>query len=134
MTEQRVARKLLELDFRTLVVQLILDGKAEEALQLLAKHYSVNLPKIKVGLPRRHRRNTLGCYMTKNETISVLDSDTLKEPSVILHEFYHHLRSSPEGKKHKGTERHANRFAKKFIDTYKVAMIKTGENTCFSND
>ena len=109
-------------------MQLILDGRVEEALELLAKHYSVNLPKIKVGLPKRHRRNTLGCYMAKNETISVLDSDALKEPSVILHEFYHHLRTSPEAGKHKGTEMYATRFAKKFIDTYRAAMIKNGGN------
>jgi len=109
----------LEPDFRILVVQLILDGRAEEALELLAKHYNVNLPTIKVGLPKRHRRNTLGCYTAKNETIFVLDSDTLKEPLVILHEFYHHLRTSSVARRHKGTEKHATKFAKKFIDAYR---------------
>lgn len=110
--------KSLELEFKASVVQLILDGQVEEALELLAKHYSVNFPKIKVGLPKRRKRNAVGCYSAKNETISVLNSDMLKEPSIILHEFYHHLRTSVD-KKHRGTERHATNFVKEFIQAYK---------------
>ena len=121
----------MEPGFRILVVQLILDGRAEEALEILAKHYNVNAPKIKVGLPKRHRRNTLGCYTAKYETISVLDSDTLKEPLVILHEFYHHLRTSSVARRHKGTEKYATRFAKEFIEAYRAAVIEKGGNICF---
>jgi hypothetical protein len=123
----------LEPDFRVLVVQLVLDGRAEEALELLAKQYNVNSPKIRVGLPKRHRKDTLGCYTARSETISVLNSDMLKEPSVILHEFYHHLRTSPIARQHKGTEKHANRFAKEFIDSYKSAVTKTGRITFLRN-
>jgi hypothetical protein len=104
----------LELEFKALAVRLILAGRAEEALELLAKHYNVNLPKIKVGLPKRRKRNALGCYTAKNETISVLNSEMLKEPSIVLHEFYHHLRTSVD-KKHRGTEKHATKFVKEFI-------------------
>jgi hypothetical protein len=111
----------LELDFRVLVVQLVLDGKAEAALELLAKYYNISPPKLRVGLPKRHRKNTLGCYSAKSETIFVLDSDALKEPSIVLHEFYHHLRTSPVARRHKGTEKHANGFAKEFIDAHKSA-------------
>jgi len=103
-----------------------LDGRAEEALEILAKHHKVNLPKIKVGLPKRHRKNTLGCYTAKNETIYVFDSDALKEPLVVLHEFYHHLRTSSVARKHKGTEKYATRFARKFIAAYKSAMTEAG--------
>jgi len=109
----------LELEFKALAVRLILDGRAEEALKLLAKHYNVNLPKIKVGLPKGHKRNALGCYTAKNETISVLNSEMLREPSIVLHEFYHHLRTSVD-KKHRGTEKHATKFVEGFIQAYKL--------------
>jgi hypothetical protein len=111
----------VEPDFRALVVQLVLDGKAEAAVELLANHYRIRPPKIRVGLPKRHRKNTLGCYAAKGETIFVLDSDTLKAPSVVLHEFYHHLRTSPVAKRHKGTEQRANAFAREFTDAYESA-------------
>ena len=109
----------MELEFKASVVQLILDGQVEEALELLAKHYNVNSPKIKVGLPRRHKRNAVGCYTARNGTISVLNSDVLKEPSIVIHEFYHHLRTSVD-KKHKGTEKHATKFVKGFIQAYEL--------------
>ena len=95
-----------------------MNGKVEEALGLLAKHYRVDVPKVRVGLPKGRRKNTLGCFTAKNETISVLNSDTLKEPFIILHEFYHHLRIGVD-KKHRGTEKNASEFAKEFIETYK---------------
>lgn len=107
----------MEAKFKAFIVWLILNGKTDEALKLLAKYYNVNLPKIKVGLPKRHRKN-LGCYTAGNETISVLNSDTLKEPSIILHEFYHHIRTDAD-KRHKGTERKAHEFAQHFIEAYK---------------
>lgn len=112
---------MLEPDFKVLVVQLVLDGKAEAALALLADHYRIRPPKIRVGLPKRHRKDTLGCYSAKGETIFVLDSDALKAPSVVLHEFYHHLRTSPVAKRHRGTEQRANEFAREFINAYESA-------------
>ena len=108
----------METKFRALVVWLILNGKAEEALGLLAKYYGVDVPKIRVGLPKGRRKNVFGCYTAKNETISVLNSDMLKEPFTVLHEFYHHLRTG-RSVKHKGTEKYANEFAKEFIQAYK---------------
>ncbi|MDH5482286.1 MAG: hypothetical protein OEY22_05345 [Candidatus Bathyarchaeota archaeon] len=108
----------MEPEFKASVVQLILDGHVEEALELLAKHYSVNLPKIKVGLPKHRKKNAIGCYTAKNETIYVLNSDLLKEPSIILHEFYHHLRTSID-KTNRGTEKYAAKFVKEYIQAYK---------------
>jgi hypothetical protein len=118
----------LEFEFKALVVQLILDGRVEEALELLAERCSVSLPRIKVGLPKRHRRNALGCYMAENETICVLDSDTLKKPSIILHEFYHHMRTSHLDMKHKGTEKYATEFAKKFIEAHRLVVTKVARD------
>lgn len=111
----------MEHEFKAFIVWLILNGKTGEALELLAKHYGVNLPKIKVGLPKRHRKNVLGCYTAWNETISVLDSDVLKDPSIVLHEFYHHMRTDAD-KRHKGTERKAREFAQHFIEEYRSML------------
>src|SRR4030065_1220899 len=96
------------------VVWLMLNQRAEEAITLLAKQYKTRTPRLKVGLPKGQRKNISGCYTPKNETISVLDSDTLGNPFVIIHEFYHHMRTSIE-KKHKGTERNADHFALQFL-------------------
>jgi hypothetical protein len=110
---------LEELRFKARVVWLIADGQAERALEQLAEHYRVKVPKLKVGLPKRHRKNTLGCYSAKSNTISVLNSDVLKEPFVILHEFYHCIRTGLDAK-HKGTENYANEFAIEFIQAYRA--------------
>ena len=102
------------------VVWLILNQRPEEALMLLAKHYKTRIPRLKVGLPKGHRKNISGCYTPKNATISVLDSDTLGNPFVIIHEFYHHMRTSID-KKHKGTERNGDQFALEFLKEYQKA-------------
>lgn len=103
------------------IVWLILNQRTEEALSLLAKQYGVNVPSLNVGLPKGHRKNVLGCYQSKNETIFVFNSDVLGNPFVILHEFYHHLRSKSVDKQHKGTERNADKFAAEFLTEYQAA-------------
>lgn len=108
----------MQAEFKPLIVWLILNGKAEEALELLAENYGVNVPKIEVGLPKGHKQHSYGCYTSRNATISVLDSDALGNPFVILHEFYHHLRTHSVNKKHKGTEKNANKFATDFLQAY----------------
>jgi hypothetical protein len=110
----------LQDNFKPLIVWLILNGKAEKALELLAKNYKTSTPKLKVGLPKGHRATAFGCYTSKDATIAVLNSDVLENPFVILHEFYHHLRTRAD-KKHKGTEKNANKFAIDFIKAYKAA-------------
>jgi len=112
--QKSIDGKCPETRLKALVVHLILNGKVEEALEQLAKHYNVNPPRIKVGLPERQGAKALGCYTAKNKTIHVLNSDVLKDPFVILHEFYHHLRTSID-RKHRGTEKYASKFARDFI-------------------
>jgi hypothetical protein len=107
-------------NFKPLIVWLILNGKAEKALELLAKNYKTSTPRLKVGLPKGRRATAFGCYTPKDATISVLNSDVLGNPFVILHEFYHHLRTSVD-KKHKGTEKNADKFAIDFIKAYEAA-------------
>jgi len=60
-----------------------------------------------------------GCYVTEKKTIYFSNQDALYNPFVVLHEFYHHLRST--GGKHKGTEKFADAFAEDFLDAYKEA-------------
>lgn len=108
----------MEQQFKGLIVRLILNGKTEEALERLAKHYRVSVPKLKAGLPKGRKRKAYGCYSTRDKTIFVLNSGTLNEPFTILHEFYHHLRTAPDAK-HRGTERYANEFAREFIQAYR---------------
>ena len=110
-------------NFKTLVVWLILNGKTEHALELLSKNYKVNVPELKVGLPKGHKIKAFGCYTNKNETISVQNSDILANPFVIIHEFYHHLRSKGADKMHRGTEKNADRFAMEFIEAYKKSSL-----------
>lgn len=108
--------------FKPVVVWLILNGKTEEALTLLAKNYKVKVPNLKVGLPKGHKIKAYGCYTSKNETISVLNSDVLVNPFVIIHEFYHHLRSKAVDKMHRGTEKNADKFAIDFLQEYQLAV------------
>jgi hypothetical protein len=110
----------LQGNFKPLIVWLILNGQAEKALELLAKNYKVTTPKLKVGLPKGRKATAFGCYTSKDATISVLNSDIMENPFVVLHEFYHHLRTSVD-KQHKGTEKNADKFAREFIEAYKSA-------------
>jgi len=118
----------LEPKFKVFIIWLILNGKVEKALELLAEHYRVDVPKIKVGLPKGRKKKILGCYNAKKGTIFVLNSDTLKEPFIILHEFYHHLRTAVDAK-HKGTEKYADDFAREFIRAYNSMAAKASGNS-----
>jgi len=97
----------LDQRLKAIIVRLVLNGKTERALDILAEKYDVNVPKIKIGLPKGRRMRTFGCYSARSKTISVLNSDTLKDPFVILHEFYHHSRTALDAK-HRGTEKQRN--------------------------
>jgi hypothetical protein len=108
-------------DFKPLIVQLILEGKTEDAIAMLSNNYGVRTPKLTVGLPKGHKIKAYGCYTAKTETIAVLNSDVLANPFVILHEFYHHLRSKGVDKFHRGTEKNADKFALEFIQAFKLA-------------
>jgi len=105
------------------IVWLILNQHTEEALSLLSDEYKVNTPKLKVGLPKGRKKNVLGCYQAKTETISVFNSDIFGNPFVILHEFYHHLRSKAVDKQHRGTEKNADKFAMQFLIEYQTATL-----------
>jgi len=102
--------------FKAKIVHLILSRSPEEALRLLSQHYGTVTPNLKVGMPKGHKKNP-GCYVAGKKTIYVSGREGLYDPFLILHEFYHHLRIT-DGK-HKGTERHADKFARKYIEAHR---------------
>ncbi len=104
------------MEFKAKVVALILEHRAEEALELLADNYNDVAPRIEIGLPPGHK-GVAGCYVSSRKTIYVRDGEGYSNPFLIIHEFYHHLRML--GGKHLGTEKHADKFAQSFIDAYK---------------
>ncbi len=111
----------MQIKFKPTIVQLILNKQTEEALSMLSQKYGLETPKLKIGLPKGHKNNVYGCYTNQNATISVLNSDILGNPFVILHEFYHHLRSRSVDKQHRGTEKNADKFAVEFLREYEEA-------------
>lgn len=98
------------------VVQMILDKKTEEALHSLSAHYKVNPPQIVVGTIKGKRRTVYAVYVQRERKIYCINSDIFYNPFIVLHEFYHHIRTT--GGIHKGSEKYANRYAKSFIDSY----------------
>lgn len=98
------------------VVQVILEGKPERALQLLSSYYEIVVPDLRVGTVKRHRR-VLGCYLPNEKRIYVSKSEYLSNPFIILHEFYHHLRTF-SGKKRQA-EKRADQFANTFIEDFR---------------
>jgi len=118
----------LEQRFRAAIVWLILNGKAEKALEILAQKHGVEAPIVDVGLPKGNKGKALGCYSAKKRKISVWNSDTLKDPFVILHEFYHHLRTTSDTK-HRGNEKYADAFARNYLAAYgSIVTHETGNN------
>lgn len=111
----------MQRNFKAYIVYLILNRQTEEALELLAKHYNVETPKLVIGLPKGHKTHVYGTYSPKNQTISLLNSDALGNPFVILHEFYHHLRTKNVDRQHRGTEKNANKFAVEFLREYQTS-------------
>ena len=103
--------------FKARIVQLILMKETDEALKTLSHHYNVDVPHLKVGMPKKYSKR-VGCYVSKTKTIHVISQEKLEDPFVILHEFYHHLRT--QDRKHRGTEKHANRFAEEFIEAFQT--------------
>lgn len=102
--------------FKAKIVYMILTKNTEEAIKALSEFYKVDVPHLKVGMPKKHSKN-IGCYVSKTKTIHVSSGEKLCDPFVILHEFYHHLRT--QHGKHKGTEKYANKFAMDYIKAFR---------------
>jgi hypothetical protein len=98
------------------VVYLILNRKTEEALQKLSRFYNITPPEIVVGTIKGKRRTVYAVYVQRERRIYATNSDIFYNPFIVLHEFYHHVRT--KGGVHRGSEKHANTYAKSFIDSY----------------
>jgi Zn-dependent peptidase ImmA (M78 family) len=106
-----------ELMFKAKVVELILMKETGEAVNSLSKRYGVDVPHLKVGMPKKYVKK-VGCYVSRTKTIHVRNREKLEDPFVVLHEFYHHLRT--RDRKHRGTEKHADRFAAEFVEAFQA--------------
>ena len=98
------------------IVFMILNGRTEEALHQLSEFYNISPPEIVVGTIKGKRKSVYAIYVQNSMKIYAINSDIFYNPFVILHEFYHHLRT--RGGEHRGTERHANSYAMSFISSY----------------
>ena len=61
-------------------------------------------------------------YSANRKEILAAKREYLYDPFTILHEFYHHLRYF--GGEHRGTEKHADRFAIEFIQAYRTVVAR----------
>jgi hypothetical protein len=104
------------------IVHMILNRNTEDALQKLSKFYNVTPPEIVVGTIKGKRRTVYAVYVQKERRIYVINSDIFYNPFIVLHEFYHHIRT--RAGVHRGSEKHANMYAKSFIDSYKKIVEK----------
>jgi len=103
----------LDITLRASIVQKILDDELSSALDRLSFGYGVSPPLFRVGTVKGHR-NAAACYVEKQKTIVFANSEVLRNPAVVLHEFYHHLVSQTT-LKGAGTDKNADRFAKQFL-------------------
>jgi hypothetical protein len=108
-----------EEDFKVLVVALILDSKTEDALGVLSKKYHVVRPKLGVGVVEGKTKGVAAVYSMKRKEILAAKREYLYDPFVMIHEFYHHLRSTSG--RHRGTEKQADKFSVDFISAYQRA-------------
>jgi hypothetical protein len=108
------------------IVYMILNKRTEEALKLLGEFYRVKPPEIAVGTIKGKRRTVYAVYVRKERKIYAMNSDIFYNPFVVLHEFYHHLRS--QGGPHRGTERHANLYAQGFLDSFAAVVAAQRKN------
>jgi len=104
------------------IVALILDSKTEEAIDALSKWYRVSRPRLGVGVVEGKTKGIAAVYSQNRKEILAARREFLYDPFVMIHEFYHHLRSASG--KHRGTEKQADRFALDFIAAYNRAAAR----------
>ena len=103
------------------IVALILDSKTEEAIDVLSRWYKVSRPRLGVGVLEGKTKGVAAVYSQNRKEILAARREFLYDPFVMIHEFYHHLRSVSG--KHRGTEKQADKFALDFIETYRRAAL-----------
>lgn len=111
-------------EMKVAVVALILDSKPEDALRVLCRWYRVSEPRLGVGVVEGKTKGVAAVYSARRKEILAARREFLYDPFVMVHEFYHHLRSV--GGKHRGTEKQADKFALGFIQAYASAVARQG--------
>ena len=115
----------LEGPFKARVVAMILDSRTEDALDLLCKKYRVSVPRLRVGVLEGRTKGVAAVYSLQRKEILAAKREYLYNPFVMIHEFYHHLRSASG--RHRGTEKQADKFALEFIAAYqRLAVARRG--------
>ena len=99
-----------------MIVATVLDMRPEDAIDLLSRHYRVERPKIGIGVLEGKTKTVRAVYSQGRKEILAARREHFYDPFVLVHEFYHHLRSV--GGRHRGTERQADEFALGFIRAY----------------
>jgi len=112
--------------FKAIIVNMILDSQPEAALEALSRRYRVDTPRLGVGVFKRHSKGVRAVYAPDRKEILAAKREFLYDPFVILHEFYHHIRSV--GGKHRGTEKNADRFAVEYIRAFNRVVALLGES------
>lgn len=107
---------------QALIVKMILSKRTEESLQLLSNFYNIQPPEVIVGTIKGKRKTVHAVYVGTQKRIYATNSDIFYNPFVILHEFYHHLRY--RGMEHRGSEKNADNFALRFINSYRSEFAK----------
>ncbi len=105
-----------EEEMKISVVAMILDSRPEDALDLLSKWYRIERPRLGVGVVEGRTKGVAAVYSLRRKEILAAKREYLYDPFVMIHEFYHHLRS--RSGRHRGTEKEADRFAIGFIRAY----------------
>ena len=113
-------KKELDDIFKAYIVQLIIDKKTEEALECLSRFYHIRPPDIVVGTIKGKRRTVYAVYVQRESRIYCINSEIFYNPFIVMHEFYHHLRTTAGV--HKGSEKHANTYARRFIESYRTIV------------
>jgi hypothetical protein len=108
-------------EMKVSVVALILDSKTEDALDLLSEWYKVRRPKLGVGVVEGKTKGVAAVYSLRRKEILAAKREYLYDPFVMIHEFYHHLRSTSG--RHRGTEKDADRFALEFLEAYRRVAV-----------
>ena len=121
MSDTSSSDALLDEENMAKIVYKILNRDTEQALSDLSDLYNIRAPEIVVGTIKGKRKTVYAVYVQNENRIYTLNSDIFYNPFVVLHEFYHHLRS--RGGVHRGSEKNANMYAKRFIEAYSKVLI-----------
>jgi hypothetical protein len=116
-----------EEEMKASVVAMILDSRPEDALNLLSQWYRVERPRLGVGVVEGRTKRVAAVYSLRRKEILAAKREYLYNPFVMIHEFYHHLRS--RSGRHRGTEKEADRFAVEFIMTYQRLALRDSRTT-----